>query len=105
MNLAATYLIGEHDFATFGQPPQGDNTVREIFRAAWRPEGQQLVFEVEGNAFLYRMVRSIVGCMRAVGNGEWSVDDFVAALSAADRSLAAPTAPPHGLVLVSVRYD
>lgn len=105
MNAAATHLTGVHDFATFGQPPQGNSTVREIFRARWRGDGECLVFEVEGNAFLYRMVRSIVGSLRAVGHGEWSVDDFVAAFMATDRSRAAPTAPPHGLVLVSVYFD
>jgi tRNA pseudouridine38-40 synthase len=51
------------------------------------------------------MVRSIVGSMRAVGHGEWSAGDFAAAFEAADRARAGVTAPPHGLVLVSVTYD
>jgi tRNA pseudouridine38-40 synthase len=105
MNAAAAAICGTHDFATFGQAPQGENTVRQVFRAAWREQGQRLVFDIEGNAFLYRMVRSIVGTLRAVGHGEWTVQDFVAAFQAADRSLAAATAPAHGLVLTSVTYD
>lgn len=105
MNVAAAHLVGVHDFATFGQAPQGDNTTREIFRAAWRRDREMLSFEIEGNAFLYRMVRSIVGALVSVGRGDWSVDDFVEAFKARDRSRAAQTAPPHGLVLVSVTYD
>jgi tRNA pseudouridine38-40 synthase len=105
MNEAAALLVGEHDFATFGQPPQGESTVREVFQADWRHKDEMLVFNIEGNAFLYRMVRSIVGCLRAVGHGEWSVDHFSGALTAADRAQAAATAPAHGLVLVSVTYD
>lgn len=105
MNTAAATICGTHDFATFGQAPQGENTVRHVFHAAWREEGPCLIFDIEGNAFLYRMVRSIVGALRVVGHGEWTVDHFVAAFRAADRSLAAKTAPPHGLVLASVTYD
>lgn len=105
MNVAAERLEGVHDFATFGQPPQGENSVREVFHASWRDDGDMLIFEIEGNAFLYRMVRSIVGSLRAVGHGEWLVDDFVATLDAKDRSRAATTAPACGLVLVSVGYD
>lgn len=105
MNSAAAHLPGTHDFATFGQPTQGDSTVREVFHAGWRPDGECLVFDVEGNAFLYRMVRSLVGSLCAVGRHDWTADDFVVAFKAADRSLAATTAPPHGLVLVSVIYD
>ena len=105
MNDAAQHLVGVHDFATFGRPPQGENSVREIYEAVWRKEGEMLVFFIEGNAFLYRMVRSIVGTLKAVGVGEWTVDTFVAALQECDRSRAAATAPPHGLLLASVTYD
>ena len=105
MNLAASSLIGDHDFSTFGTPPQGSNSVRELFTAFWQKVDNQLIFRVEANAFLYRMVRSLVGCLVAVGNGFWSVEDFVAALQACDRSRAAPVAPPQGLCLVAVTYD
>jgi tRNA pseudouridine38-40 synthase len=105
MNEAASHLVGVHDFATFGQPPQGHVTVREVFRAEWQREGQLLSFYIEGNAFLYRMVRSIVGSLKVVGEGKWTVDEFVAALEARDRDRAAMTAPPQGLCLVSITYD
>jgi tRNA pseudouridine38-40 synthase len=115
MREAARVLVGEHDFATFGQPTgQGGVTVRQVYVAQWlaiegrglfgldEPAG--LVFEIEANAFLYRMVRSIVGTLLEVGRGAMSVGDFVDALAACDRSRAGPTAPPHGLCLVEVEY-
>lgn len=104
MNLAAEAIIGRHDFATFGQPPQGNNSEREVFSARWRQKDEVLTFEIEANAFLYRMVRSLVGSMKTVGEGRWTVTEFVAALAKEDRSQAAQTAPPQGLCLTAVRY-
>ena len=105
MQAAAQCLVGTHDFATFGQPPQGENTVREVFQAGWRQCGDLLVFEITANAFLYRMVRSLVGSLKAVGEGAWTVDEFAAALRACDRQRSAAVAPACGLYLVSVTYD
>lgn len=106
MNQAAQSLIGIQDFATFGQPPQGENSVRQVFAAGWqRQEDALLVFFIEANAFLYRMVRSVVGSLKLVGEGTWTVEDFVAALQSCDRSRSGTAAPPQGLYLVSVTYD
>jgi tRNA pseudouridine38-40 synthase len=104
MNQASKLLVGEHDFATFGQPPVGENTIRHLFRAEWQQEDALLSFLVEANAFLYRMVRSLVGSLCLVGRGEWSVGTFEKTFTAADRAMAGPTAPPQGLVLLSVTY-
>jgi tRNA pseudouridine38-40 synthase len=105
MNQAAKRLLGVHDFATFGQPPHGENTVREVFVANWRRQDKLLIFTIEANAFLYRMVRSVVGSLKLVGDDTWSVEDFVAALQACNRSRAGTVAPPQGLYLVSVTYE
>ena len=105
MNEAAACLVGTHDFATFGQPPQGSVTVRHLQRAFWTRSGSRLLLTIEANAFLFRMVRSLVGSMRQVGDGRWTVGDFETALKAADRTRAGTTAPPQGLTLVAVRYE
>lgn len=105
MNKAAGYLVREMDFATFGMPPQGNNTVREIFAAEWTQSENNLTFYIEANAFLYRMVRSITGSLKRVGDGSWSVNDFKNALEAIDRKRSAAAAPAWGLYLVSVTYD
>lgn len=109
MKEGAALLPGVRDFATFGRAPVGQNTVREVFAAEWqaRHEGfaELLVFRVAANAFLFRMVRSIVGALKLVGEGSWSVDQFSAALDARDRKQSASPAPAHGLYLVSVDYE
>jgi tRNA pseudouridine38-40 synthase len=105
MNQAAQALVGVQDFATFGQPPQGENTVRELFTAVCRRDDKQVSIFIEANAFLQRMVRSIAGSLKLVGEGSWSVEQFVIALEACDRSRCGTVAPPHGLYLVSVTYD
>lgn len=105
MHQAAQALIGTHDFATFGTPPQGNNTVRQVFKAACRRKDDYLYFEVEATAFLKRMVRSLVGSLRLVGDGTWSISDFVAAMDAKDRARSGPSAPPQGLVFEFVRYE
>jgi tRNA pseudouridine38-40 synthase len=105
MAEAARLLGGEHDFATFGSPPQGTNTIRRIYRAMWARDVEKLYLDIEGNAFLYRMVRSIVGTLLQVGTSELSVERFASIFAAADRSLAGPTAPAHGLCLMVVKYQ
>lgn len=105
MNQAAALLVGTHDFATFGRPPKGDNTVRQVYKAGWQRDGKQLRFEITANAFLYRMVRSLVGSLKAVGAGEWMVEQFADAFQAGQRSRSATAAPPQGLYLVSVNYE
>lgn len=109
MNQAAAMLIGEHDFAAFGQPPQGTNTVREVFLSHWRreaePFGARLTYEIEGTAFLQHMVRRVVGTLVEVGRGRLSEDAFLAIFQSRDLSRVKVIAPPGGLVLVRVRYD
>ena len=105
MNEAAACLIGQHDFATFGLPPQGEITVREVFKAQWHEERPFQVFHIEANAFLYRMVRSLVGSLVAVGTGAWTVEDFYTAFQERNRDSSAAAAPPQGLFLASVTYE
>jgi tRNA pseudouridine38-40 synthase len=105
MNQAAALLVGTHDFATFGRPPKGENTIRQVYRAFWSNSGDKLRFEITANAFLYRMVRSLVGSLKAVGAGEWTVEQFANAFQACVRSRSATAAPACGLYLVSVNYE
>jgi tRNA pseudouridine38-40 synthase len=103
MNAAAQVLIGTHDFGAFGSPPTGINTVREMLRAqVWR-EGDRVLIELEANAFLYRMVRRIVGTVLQVGKGRLSVAEFAEVL--AKRRRAGDAVPPRGLCLIKVKYD
>lgn len=104
MAMAAEVLIGEHDFATFGQPPQGTNTIRHVFAIAVYPSGDEIRVSITANAFLQRMVRGIVGTLVDVGRGKTSLEQFKEAFWAADRSQAGPSAPARGLTLTHVAY-
>ncbi len=104
MQEAARCLVGEHDFAAFGQPPQGENTVRHIFRAEWVRDGDVLRFDIEGNAFLKHMVRNLVGAFLYVGRGQRPPEWLAQVLEGRDRARCAPPAPPCGLCLMEVAY-
>ncbi len=106
LQAASAGLLGRHDFASFGtDPDEGANTVRTVSRAEWSvAPGGWLYFEIEAEAFLQRMVRSLVGALRRVGAGELAPDGLAALLAARDRSLCPPVAPPQGLCLVAVVY-
>jgi tRNA pseudouridine38-40 synthase len=108
MQTAAGLLIGEHDFATFGRPPQGTNTVRRVMVSAWttqtEPYGAALVYHIEANAFLYRMVRRIVGMLTDVGRQRMTIAAFEEAFRRAELIDTVTVAPPQGLILEAVRY-
>lgn len=108
MEQGAALLVGTHDFASFGNPPQGDNTVREVMVSRWtkhtESSGLLLVYEVEATAFLHHMVRRMVGLLVGVGRGKIDLPEFEAIFRSADLSLVQTIAPPQGLVLEIVRY-
>lgn len=115
MNEAARLMVGEHDFATFGQAPQGENTVRQVYQAEWHlletrlPSlsaypGRPIVFTICANAFLYQMVRNLVGTLLEIGFGRRQPAAMMTALALRDRSKSAPPAAPTGLVLEKIRY-
>jgi tRNA pseudouridine38-40 synthase len=104
MIQASRCLVGTHDFATFGRPPQGENTVRTVFRTDWQEKDGFYTFDIEANAFLYLMVRSIVGMLVMVGTQQVSVAAFEALLREQDRSCIKQVAPAHGLCLMRVDY-
>ena len=77
---------------------------REVMEAGWQKRDDHLEFDIRADGFLRFMVRNIVGTLVAVGMGRLAADDIPGLLEAADRRLAPPTAPPHGLFLVHVQY-
>lgn len=104
MTAALQLLVGVHDFATFGQPTQGDVTIREMLAVSLACIDDEIHITLTANGFLQRMVRSIVGTLTDVGRGKMSLAAFNAAFYAADRSRSGAAAPPHGLVFQHVSY-
>lgn len=106
MNRAARDLLGTHDFSAFCAAGGSEKTrVRTLTRAdVERKDGGRVVITVEGNAFLYNMVRIVAGTLAAVGAGDRPVDVVEKMLVSGDRTLGGPTAPPQGLVLEEIFY-
>jgi len=107
MRSAARHLIGCHDFASFASNPgyqRQRGTVRTIHHLHMmrRPFGLDLV--IQGDGFLYNMVRAIAGTLRDVGWGKYPPDRVLEILTARDRARAGPTLEPGGLYLASVLY-
>lgn len=105
MNRAAALLRGEHDFECFSKVKTDVNHfLCNIKKAAWKKEGNRLVFSITANRFLRGMVRAIVGTLLDVGTGKISVQDFQQIISSKDRKKAGANVDPHGLYLVQVKY-
>ncbi len=105
LNSMAQQLHGELDFTTFSHaqdPSQSRN--RYIYQATWFAWRDKIVFRIAGNAFLWRMVRSLVGTMLNFGLKPQAESLFAEALSSQDRRKAGPTAPTEGLFLHKVVY-
>ena len=106
LNRAATLVRGTHDFRAFTPSrtyhKRFERVVKESF---WETEGELLIYRITADAFLYGMVRTLVGTMLGVARGRRSLGSFERLLGGAKRSEAGPTAPAGGLTLVGVEYD
>ncbi len=109
MDLAAKTLVGRHDFKSFASAADSrQDSVRTIFRCDVTEKVDEnlrwIYVEVEGDGFLYNMVRNIVGSLVEVGVGRWEPERIAEVLAACERRAAGPIAPPNGLCLMWVRY-
>jgi tRNA pseudouridine38-40 synthase len=106
MATAAAALVGEHDFSAFRGADAEPilSTVRRVLVSEICRDGELLVYRIEATAFLKHMVRNIVGTLVEIGRGERLPGAMAEILAGRDRRRAGETAPPHGLVLVAVRY-
>lgn len=106
LNSYAAKLPGIHDFTTFtAAGDASESKVRQILSASFYYEQDALVFRIEGNAFLWKMVRSLLGTMIALWRESASPEEMSRLLQSGDRSLAGTTAPPQGLFLYRIRYE
>jgi len=107
MRLAAESFIGLHDFTSFTANPgyTRESTVRRLLNCRIRKQGPLLTFTIEGEGFLYKMCRGIVGTLVEVGLGKRPSGDIPIILSKKDRTAGGMSAPAHGLVLWKVSYS
>jgi len=105
MKEAGRAFLGEHDFAGFcSAGAQVQTTVRTIYGLQVERAGDMLCIQVEGNGFLYNMVRIIAGTLLEVGKGRIPPEKMADIIASRDRGQAGPTAPAKGLCLVGIRY-
>lgn len=106
MQEAAKYFEGEHDFKAFkSSGTSGKNSVRTIYKAEVRTDGERILIELTGNGFLYNMVRIISGTLLDVGLGKIEPSEIEDIINSKDRTRAGKTLPAHGLYLVKVNYE
>ena len=124
MGEAAAEATGRHEFTAF-TPAETEHVFfnRLVLRCAWKPARDGLpglpstgwgaarsagagmmYLEIEAEAFLRHMVRTLVGTMVEVGRGKRSIEDFRALLDGGPRDAAGTTAPAHGLFFWDVKY-
>ena len=106
MQEAAKYFEGEHDFKAFkSSGTSAKNSVRTIYNASVKQEGEKIIIELTGNGFLYNMVRIISGTLLDVGLHKIKPEEIKNIIEEKDRQKAGKTLPAHGLYLVEVKYN
>ncbi len=105
MQEAAKYFEGEHDFKAFkASGTSSKSSVRTIYKAEVKREGERVIIELTGNGFLYNMVRIIAGTLVDVGTYKILPEDVKNIIEKKERKNAGKTLPAKGLCLVEVQY-
>ena len=106
MNKSLSYLIGEHDFSSFkSSGTLNPSKVCILYRAEVKKEGDRVILDIEGNRFLYNMVRTIVGTLLRIEGHNLEPEYMREVLEAKDRRKAGQTVRPEGLTLMRVVYQ
>jgi tRNA pseudouridine38-40 synthase len=104
MAEASALLLGEHDFAAFCKKREGATTIRSLLELSWERVDGVLEATVRADAFCHTMVRSLVGCLIAVGEGRRDPAWAAEVLSRGERDSAVTVVQAHGLTLEEVGY-
>ena len=119
LKTAAKHFVGTHDFADFAanrgksgrrgdtdssRDEREESTIRTIYSVRVRQRGSRVTIEFDGDGFLYKMVRLIIGSLVKCALGKMQIEDIVARLKSPQSGHACFTAPAEGLFLVRVRY-
>jgi tRNA pseudouridine38-40 synthase len=106
MHEAAQLLLGTHDFTTFRSAHcQAKSPIKSLEKFSVSRYGPEIVIEVAARSFLHHQVRSMVGCLKLVGEGKWTARRLQKILEARDRNQLGFNAPPEGLYFVGVDYE
>lgn len=106
MDTACREIVGGHDLASFASGLGGEKmmTLRTVHAATVSRDGDLVAIDVVANAFLRHQMRSLAGCLVAIGLGRMTLDQFREVVAARQPGLAGPVLPAHGLCLIRVNY-
>ena len=106
MKRGAKILVGKHDFSTFRASSCGAKSpVRTLKKLkVIKKNNKKIYLHFVSESFLQQQVRSMVGCIKYLGEGKWNLKKFKRVLKSKKRYMCAPPAPAHGLYLVKVKY-
>ena len=105
MKKGARLLLGTHDFSTFRASSCGAKSpIKTLRRVSIKKKKDKLIFKFISKSFLQQQVRSMVGCIKYLGEGKWELDEFKKAFESKNRLKCAPPAPSCGLYLTKINY-
>ena len=105
MRKGAEILKGTHNFSTFrASSCQAKSPIKTLKKAIIKKNKNKIVFTFQSKSFLQQQVRSMVGSLKYLGEGKWSLNDFKKVFLSKKRTMCAPPAPAHGLYLTKVIY-
>ena len=105
MKKGAKLLLGTHDFSTFRASSCGAKSpIKTLRRVSIKKKKDKLIFKFISKSFLQQQVRSMVGCIKYLGEGKWTLNFFKKAMFSKKKSQCAPPAPPNGLYLINISY-
>ena len=98
-------FLAEHDFTTFRSIScEAKSPIRTIIHSEISENGNEVLYKIKSRSFLQHQVRSLVGALKFVGEGKWTIEDLDSALKSKDRKNCATPAPSCGLYLERVEY-
>ena len=105
MKKAAKKLVGTNDFSTFrASSCRAKSPIKTMKSVKIKSKNNKIEIEFQSQSFLQQQVRSMVGCLKYVGEKKWSLKKFISVMTSKKRILCAPPAPPEGLYLARVIY-
>ncbi len=105
MKKGIRYYLGTHDFTSMRAAScSSKSPIRTITKAEIKKKSDKIIIIFESKSFLQKQVRSMVGCLKYVGENKWKPEKIKKVISSRQRSYCAPPAPPEGLYLEKVIY-
>ena len=105
MKKGAKLLLGTHDFSTFrASSCVAKSPIKTMEKISIKKNKDKITLKFTSRSFLQQQVRSMVGCIKYLGDGKWKLDDFEKSFKSKSRLKCAPPAPAYGLYLAKIKY-